>query len=221
MKLLPENENSKLLPVGLLVIVMILAYFVGFHWFVVRHVGYATELADMREQYQRFQTTAAKRELLAARLRELQGSSQEEEYFLGGQNASLAAAQLTSLLKELIAARVTIPENCMLVSNQTVRNRDQQRFEKVAVNMRLRCHMSEFVKVLHSIETSVPMLFVEDLNIFKLAVRQSARNRRNQQVTANNLSLDIRFNLVGYLRAAAGPAGVAASTGVLSGVTAQ
>ncbi len=42
MKLLPENENSKILPLGLLLIVVILAYFVGFHWFVVRHVDYAS-----------------------------------------------------------------------------------------------------------------------------------------------------------------------------------
>lgn len=205
MKLLPENENSKILPLGLLIIVVILTYFVGFHWFVIRHVDYATELSEMKQQYQRFQVTAAKRESLAARLRDLQGAKQQDEYFLDGQNASLAAAQLTNLLKELIAAKVAIAANCMLVSNQTMRNREQQRFEKVAVNMRLRCHMNEFVKVLHAIESSVPMLFVEDLNIFKLAVRQSPRSRgSNRPVPSDNLSLDIRFNLAGYLPAASG-----------------
>jgi general secretion pathway protein M len=210
MKLLPDNEHSKLLPVGLLVIVVILVYFIGFHWFIVRHVDYTGELSSMNDQYQRFQATAAKRELLVARLRDLQGSTQEDEFFLDGQNASLAAAQLTNLLKEFLAARVSVPEHCMLVSNQTVRNREEQRFEKVAVNMRLRCHMSEFVKVLHSMETSVPMLFVEDINVFKLASRQSSRNRGNQRQVADNLSLDIRFNLVGYLRASNGPGGAPA-----------
>jgi len=215
MKLLPDSENSKILPLGLLIIVVILVYFVGFHWFVIRHVDYSSELSDMEDQYQRFHATAAKREMLAANLRSLQGSSEEAEYFLDGENASLAAAQLTNLLKEMLAARVSNPDHCMLISNQTVRNRDEQRFEKVAVNMRLRCHMSEFVKVLHSIESSVPMLFVEDLNIFKLAVRQSARNRGNPAVSADNLNLDIRFNLAGYLSANSGPQGANASaTGV-------
>ena len=208
MKLLPENENSKILPVGLLIIVVILAYFIGFHWFVIRHVDYASELADMKEQHQLFQATAARREVLAERLTDLQGSAQEDEYFLAGQNSSLAAAQLTNLLKELLAAQVIIPENCMLVSNQTVRNREEQRFEKVAVNMRLRCHMTEFIKVLHSLETMEPMLFVEDLNIFKLAVRRTNRRAAGSvPVSSDNLSLDIRFNLAGYLRAASETAG--------------
>jgi len=218
MKLLPDNENSKILPLGLFIIVVILIYFVGFHWFVIRHIDYGNELSEMEDQYQRFHATAAKRETLATRLGDLQGSAQEAEYFLAGENASLAAAQLTNLLKELLAARVN-PDYCMLVSNQTVRNRDEQRFEKVAVNMRLRCHMSEFVKVLHSIESSVPMLFVEDLNIFKLAVRQSARNRGNQAAGADNLSLDIRFNLAGYLSADSGPQGTNAAATPAAGVS--
>jgi general secretion pathway protein M len=85
--------------------------------------------------------------------------------------------------------------------------------------MRLRCHMSEFVKVLHSIETSEPMLFVEDINVFKLASRQSRRNRTNQNPAADNLSLDIRFNLVGYLRASNGPGGSSALSSSNTGVT--
>jgi general secretion pathway protein M len=127
---------------------------------------------------------------------------------------------LTNLLKGLIASKVSRPEFCSLVSNQTVRNREEQRFEKVAVNMRLRCHMSEFVKLLHSIESSTPMLFVEDLNVFKLAVRQrqSSRNRANNNVAADNLSLDIRFNLAGYLSANSGPAAANAVAGVGNGI---
>jgi general secretion pathway protein M len=210
MKLLPENDNSKILPVGLLIIVVILVYFVGFHWFVVRHLDYASELAELEEQYQRFQATAAKREVLASSLRELQGSTQQDEYFLDGQSPALAAAQLTNLLKEFLASSTLVPDNCSLVSNQTVRNREQQRFEKVVVNMRLRCHMSEFVKLLHSMETSVPMLFVEDLNIFKLTSRQPRRGA-NAGEPVESLDLDIRFNLAGYLREDSGPGSTAAS----------
>jgi hypothetical protein len=111
MKLLPDNEHSKFLPVGLLIILVVTVYLVGFHWFVVKHVEYAAELSEMRDQHQRFQATAAKRPLLVAQLRDLQGSAQEAEYFLDGENASLAAAQLTNLLKEFLAARVSIREH--------------------------------------------------------------------------------------------------------------
>ncbi len=197
MQLLPSNNHSKFLPVGLAVIALILIYFVGFHWFVMRHIAYADDIELLEDQYQRFSAITAQRDDLSAQLQEIQANRQNDTYFLQQENANSAAAGMTNRLKQTVNRVRDDDASCQVISNQTVRPRTQERFERVTVKVRMRCKLSDFIKVLHHAEESVPMIFIDDLQLYQQPPR---RTRRNGQTVQNRPPLDIRFDMTGYLK---------------------
>ena len=70
-----------------------------------------------------------------------------------------------------------------------------ERFEKVTVNVRMRCQAADLMRVLYSLETGVPMIIVDELTIIK----PRSRRRVNNQTPIAAEPLDIRFNMSGYL----------------------
>ena len=87
-------------------------------------------------------------------------------------------------------------ESCQIVSRQPVQAREVERFEKVTVNVRMRCSVEDLMSVLYALETGVPMIIVEELTIIKPRVRRQAANQPGAAAEA----LDVRFNMSGYLR---------------------
>jgi len=89
-------------------------------------------------------------------------------------------------------------DDCQIVSRQPVRPRAQERYERVTVNVRMRCGAEDMLKILHRLEAATPMIMVNDLNVVKPRAR--ARSRRNGDQPEIAVALDIRFNMSGYLR---------------------
>ena len=63
----------------------------------------------------------------------------------------------------------------------------------MTVNVRMRCDAEDFLKVLHGMESGVPLMLVDDVNIIR------PRARRVRDATPQG-DLDIRFNVSGYLK---------------------
>ena len=194
MQVLPNQRNSKTTALMLLVIALLLVYVLLFHWFVIRHVEYAEEIGDLRSQLVRFQTVASQRESLQAQLSQIRSSQNDEGLFFEYPSFDEAAAALSGNIGDMV--RTQADDSCQIVSRQPVRPRVQERFEKVTVNVRMRCDAKDFLQVLYGMETGMPLMLVDDLNIIR--PRTSSRARRQQ--TKAQGSLDIRFNVSGYLK---------------------
>jgi general secretion pathway protein M len=194
MQLIPDQKNSKTTAILLLVIAVLLVYFIVFHWFIQRHREYASELGDLREQLSRYQTVAAQRESLQARLGEVRNTQADAALFLEEPEFDEAAAAMSSRLGTMV--RTLADDNCQIVSRQPVRPRVQERFQKVTVNVRMRCDAEDFMQILHRMETGMPLMLVDDLNVIRPRTR---RRTRNAQATTQG-ALDIRFNVSGYLK---------------------
>ena len=194
MQVLPDQRNSKTTALMLLAIALLLVYLLLFHWFVLRHVEYAEEIDELRLQLVRFQTVASQRESLQTQLSQIRGSQNDEGLFFEYPSFDEAAAALSGNIGDMV--RTQAEGSCQIVSRQPVRPRVQERFEKVTVNVRMRCDAEDFLQVLYGMETGMPLMLVDDLNVIR--PRTSSRNRR-QQVKAQG-ALDIRFNVSGYLK---------------------
>jgi len=179
----------------LLVIVLLLVYLLGFHWFIQRHLDYAEELGELQEQLNRFQLVASQRESLQARLGEVRSTQEDAALFLEGPEFDEAAAAMSSSLGTMVRMQAT--DSCQIVSRQPVRPRVEERFRKVTVNVRMRCEAVDFMEVLHQMETSMPLMLVDDLNVIRPRARR--RSARGAQAEVRG-TLDIRFNVSGYLR---------------------
>jgi general secretion pathway protein M len=194
MQVLPDQRNSKTTALLLLAIALLLVYLLLFHWFVLRHIDYAEEIDDLRSQLARFQSVASQRESLQKQLGQIRNSQNDEGLFFVYPSFDEAAAALSGNIGDMV--RTQADDSCQIVSRQPVRPRVQERFEKVTVNVRMRCDAEDFLKVLYGMETGMPLMLVDDLNVIR---PRTSRRTRNQQVQAQG-ALDIRFNVSGYLK---------------------
>jgi general secretion pathway protein M len=194
MQVIPDQRNSKTTAVMLLVIALLLVYLLVFHWFILRHGEYAEEIGDLRTQLARFQNVASQREELQKRLSQIRGSQKDLDLFLEGPEFDEAAAAMSGRIGEMV--RTQADESCQIVSRQPVRPRVQERFQKVTVNVRMRCDAEDFLQILYGMETGTPLMLVDDLNIIRPRTRRRSRNTKSVEQGA----LDIRFNVSGYLK---------------------
>jgi len=194
MQLIPDQRNSKTTAIMLLVIALLLVYLLVFHWFILRHGEYAEEIGDLRTQLNRFQTVASQREALQTRLALIRSSQKDADLFLEDPEFDEAAAAMSGRIGEMV--RNQADEACQIVSRQPVRSRVQERFQKVTVNVRMRCDANDFLQVLYQMETGTPLMLVDDLNIIRPRTRRRTRNAQPEAQGA----LDIRFNVSGYLK---------------------
>jgi len=195
MQLLPDEKNARLTAVLLLVIVLILVYLAAFHWFVIRHRDHAVQIGEMRGQLGRYELVAAQREAKENRLRAIRSSRQDQDLFLAAADFNEAAAGMSDRLGQMV--RTLAEENCQIVSRQPVRPRVQERYERVTVNVRMRCNVEDLLQILHRLESDAPMVLVDDLNI----IRPRTRSRTAAGAPRVAEALDIRFNMSAYLPA--------------------
>lgn len=194
MALAVEQGRTRVTAILLFVVALILVYLMGFHWFILRHMEYRDEISDLAEQLGRFQRVAAQRERVESQLQALQGRRSESNLFLEEGDFNEVAAGMSERLNQMISTQAE--GSCQIVSRQPVRARVVERFEKVTVNVRMRCQVEDLMRVLYSLETGVPMIIVEELTVIKPRIRRQTRNQSVDSAQA----LDIRFNMSGYLR---------------------
>ena len=193
MDLLPDQKNSRLTAVLLLAIAVIIIYLLGFHWFILKHNEYAGELGDLREQLGRFEAVALLREPTEERLQFIRDSREDASLFVAEADFNEAAAAMSDRLGQMV--RTQAETDCQIVSRQPVRSRVQERYERVTVNVRMRCQPTDLLQIMYRLESEVPMMIVDELNI----TRPRARRRTGGTVVETAASLDIRFNMSGFL----------------------
>ncbi|MGD2130546.1 MAG: type II secretion system protein GspM [Lysobacterales bacterium] len=195
MPLVAEQGNNRLAAILILVIVLILVYLLCFHWFIVRQLEYGSEISDLRAQLGRFQRVAAQKDEYESLLADLRSRKSDQNLFLEGDDFNEAAAGMSEQLSQMLNTQAD--DTCQIVSRQPVRPRVQERFQKVTVNVRMRCGIEDLKKILYAIETGVPMIIIDEVTI----IRPRARSRRaNNTTDEGSPVLDIRFNMSGYLR---------------------
>jgi general secretion pathway protein M len=195
MALASEQGNNRLTAILLLVISLMLVYLLCFHWFILRHLEYGTEISELSEQLGRFERVAARRQQYENQLQDLQNRRSDENLFLEGGDFNEAAAGMSERLSQMVSTQAD--DSCQIVSRQPVRPRVEERFEKVTVNVRMRCHVEDLQKVLFALESGVPLVIADEVTVIKPRARRRA-NRKPTAPTQN--ALDIRFNMSGYLR---------------------
>ena len=193
MALVADQGSNRRAAILLFVITVILVYLLCFHWFIVRHRDYGTEISDLSVQLGRYQRVAAQKTQYESSLQDLENRQSDESLFLGGGDFNEAAAEMSERLGQMINTQAE--DTCQIVSRQPVRPRVQERFQKVTVNVRMRCGIEDLKKVLYALETSVPMVIADEVTVIKPRTRRRAKNQANQART----TLDIRFNMSGYL----------------------
>ena len=197
MRLLPQKNNGRLLAVTLTLIVLLLGYLLGVHWwFVAPHLEIASQMGDLREQQQRFLETSKQRTEIEKRLADVRNFEQSNQAFLAQNDAAGAASDLIQRMKQAVTEHGGDQNRCQVLTHQQLTGGKPELYEKVTIQVRMRCDLEPLSSIIYQLESGKPYLFVEQLMIYKQNYGYVAPGQKQPQQSA----LDIRFNLSGYMR---------------------
>ena len=149
------------------------------------------------EQLTRYRTLEAERPRLRSTLQRLKRSAGQTRYYVSADTSALGAAELQKLVKQIIESH-----GGELTSTQALPVQDDGNTVRIAIRVRMKLKMDYLADVLHRLESGRPLLFVENLSI--RSQKRRAPRRQSKQSPRVNYVLDIRYDLVGYMREATG-----------------
>lgn len=192
--LLPAPGRGKPVAIGLALLALGLVYLLLFHGFIFQHIAYATEISELKDAELRFRQIAAQRPEIEARLAEVRQFQAGANYFLAEDSFDLAAANLNSQLKQIIADKGRDPQRCQLISSQNERPTAPEPYQRVVVKVRMRCDLDDLAEILYELENATPFLFVIELNLYQQQMFQGGMPQPNLG------DMDARFDVYGYIR---------------------
>ena len=190
-----QPKDGRFLAVVLLLIVLMLIYLVGVHWwFVAPQMQFRADMRDVREQQLRFRQTTAEKPAIQKRLAEVKAYEQGNQAFLAETDANAASAALIQRIKQAMSDHAKDEKRCQTVSTQSYNGGEEELYKRVTVQARLRCDLEPLAAVLYDLENGKPYLFIDQVMIY----RQQSYTPPGAKVAP--VPLDVRFNVSGYLR---------------------
>lgn len=192
----PSADRDRWLALGLLLAVLLVVYALFVHpWWTAPMLQLNERIAALQEREQRIQAELKQAPEVTRRLTEVTRRQASMPGFLPEANAELATAGLIQRLERGVAEASPGNRSCAITNRSPLTGQaTRERFNRVVVQVRLRCGNPELAQVLHSLESGTPRLFVDNLNV--LAQRMYfAPGVRNP----GEGGLDVSFDLYGYL----------------------
>ncbi len=153
-------------------------------WAVNRH--YMNTIDELDGRLQILQRTVSSSDDLRTRHEQLKRSLAGNRHYLQGSSEALAAANLQSTVKQQASAK-----QMEVLSTQILPSSEEAGFTRVALKVRMRGTLEDTVRLIHSLETGQPYLFLDNVTI------RSLSRRRTVSVAAQMLNVD--FDLIGYM----------------------
>lgn len=190
-----QPRDGRFLAVVLLLIVLMVVYLVGVHWwFVAPQMQFSSDMQDLREQQLRYRQIVAEKPEIEKRLAQVKTYEQGNQAFLSEVDANAASAALIQRLKQAMTEHAKDEKRCQSISQQNFNNNEEELYQRVTVQARLRCDLEPLAAILYDLENGKPYLFVDQVMIYK----QQSYQPPGAKVMPT--PLDVRFNLSGYLR---------------------
>ncbi len=149
---------------------------------------------ELRFRLQRARQIVARKQSVAENLEKLKRQQQALGFLSSRDTVALASADLQQFVKNAIA-----DAGGQLNSTQVLPVTELDGLQKIAVKVRMKGSIEVLRHVLHEIETSVPLMRVEQLDIRPVRGR---RNRKTRRLEPTN-ELNINFQVVTFMRAQA------------------
>jgi general secretion pathway protein M len=186
---------SRLLALGLLVLVIAVAWMVFVGPLQAAFDAQESRIERATELLERYERALENEPNLRAEIEGLRQSDGTPDPFLKGQSTQIIAANLQNRIQTLVAG-----EPGDIRSIQVLPESEEDGFEKIGLRVTLTAGIPTMQKIFYDIESSVPALFIDNLD-----VRTNIRRRRRNEESTNRVQ--IRFDVFGYRKQAGGDAG--------------
>ena len=179
------------LAVGLLFLVVAVVVFAVLLPLVTTGLAYYEEKNDLLFRLQRQQTIAGRETQVKEQLELIKQQFLEQGYFSTSSTEALASAELQNIVKTAVA-----DAGGQLTSTQGLPGKLSDGFFRVAVKVRMTGTTEALVGVLHTIESAVPVLLVDQLDINPV---RGVRNRKTNKIDPSD-QLNVSFEVISFLR---------------------
>ena len=154
---------------------------------------YQDTIAQMQDRLQRFQAISMQRETLETQLQHIRQDNSIEEFYLAKSSTMLAASDLQQQVKSAIESL-----GGALVSTQVLPVTTEGTFSRVAIRAQVTADTEILQRLLHDLEASRPLLFIDELQVRSQPIRR--RDPKDPGKTLVETRLTIQFELSGYIR---------------------
>jgi len=180
--------QSRLLAIALLLLCMgVVVQLIAWPaWRMYRNDRQAVE--QQRDQIERFKRIAKRAPEIKQRLQELEERRKRDQYVLTEGSTILAAAALQERVKAIVEQ-----SGGRLTSTQVPPAVAEGAYNKVTVKVRMSVTTPALQSILYELESGVPYLVVDNVAVL------SRRARRRKQTQPQPQTLDVRFDLSGYM----------------------
>jgi len=181
-----SDKQRQLLAVAILALILFMVTTLTILplWAVNRH--YTNTIDELDTRLQILQRAVSASDGLRTQHDQLKRSLASNRHYLQGNSDALAAANLQSTVK-----RVALSRRMEVLSTQILPSKEEAGFTRVALKVRMRGTLDNTVQLMHSLETSQPYLFLDNVTIRSIS-RRRAGNAAGQM-------LNVDFDLIGYM----------------------
>ena len=204
----PVNaERDRWLALALLLALLALVYLLLVHpWWTAPMLRVNQDIADSRNRELRVRTQLQQAPQVEKQLAAAVAQQAKRPGFLSEASAELATAGLVQRLETVVVQASPGNRSCAITNRSPMPQATRERFDRVVVQVRLRCGTPELAAVLHSLESGTPRLFVDNLSVLSQHYSYLANAG-----AGNSAGLEVSFDLYGYLRPVPGTLPVAAT----------
>ncbi len=176
----------RLLALAILLLLLGLAYTVLIMPLRAMSASYDQELAQLSQRIERAKSVLSEGRGASEQLRRLILAEKRLGYYLENNKPALAAAELQRRVKQTVEQ---LGGN--IVSSQILGEQEDNNLHKVVLRVNLRMDLSTLEKILHALETTPPVLVLNNVSIAARPSGSTARWRGSVEQQVLDVSLDV------------------------------
>jgi len=186
----PELQQ-RWIALGLLIIVILVVVLVVIAPVVNKKMELDEAKNNLVFKLQQYERILAEKETVIASIANLKQQHEEQGYFNSQETDALASAEMQEFIKKAI-----VDAGGQLSSTQALPVSNKDNFSRITVRVRMTGNSEELRAVLYKIETSTPLIIIDQIDIRPM---RGTRNRTTRQIESSN-ELNVNFQAVSFMR---------------------
>jgi general secretion pathway protein M len=187
-----EIMHQRWLALGLLLFVFMLIIIVAIVPLVSTGLDYYQQKQELTFRLKRAKQIVARKQTVQEDIKNIKQQYQQQNYFNTQNTVALASADLQRFIKATISSA-----GGQLTSTQVLPSTSENGFKRISVKVRMAGDAEILRSVLYEIESSVPVMIVDQIDIRPV---RGKRNRKTRKIEPSS-KLNINFQATGFMRA--------------------
>jgi general secretion pathway protein M len=189
--MLDPSAQQRWMAVGLLVTVVLIVSIIIINPLVSQGMKLHEAKKSLVFRLQQYERILAKKDAVIASMVKINQQHDAQSYFNSQKTDALASAEMQEFIKKTI-----VDAGGELSSTQALPVSNEDKFSRITVRVRMRGNSEVLRTVLYKIETSIPFIIINQLDIRPM---RGMRNRGTRQIESSN-ELNVNFQAVSFMR---------------------